>query len=51
MRDLEMMDVLRRELVLNPAERSVRRAEHMASGVGYFKVTDCKRLPGGEDIA
>lgn len=46
-----MMDVLGRELVLNHIEWSVRRAEHMASGVGYFKVTDCKRLPGGEDIA
>lgn len=46
-----MMDVLGKELVLNPTEQSVRRAEHMASGVGYFKVTDFKRLPGGEDIA
>lgn len=46
-----MMEVLGRELVLNPAEQSVRRTEHMASAFGYFKITgDYKRLLGGEDI-
>lgn len=51
MSGLEMMEVLGRELVLNPAEQSVRRTEHMASAFGYFNITgDYKRLLGGEDI-